>query len=275
MKRRIIALAFTLALGLSAFAFYSSSRSEVSRVPTDSSLKPFQEASVASKESTKNSASVSPQDRNARVPPPPPTEPLTKAAVEPEPNRMRVGVTNEKLEQIQSVLPPGAEVYFSPVGDKEALAAIVDADLNGDGRAESIVVYTPGSQKASEENPTLTLSVLKANGTGYSVLSSVSLYGGVLFNIEDSGHLSPLLVRKITGRNDVLVASGIGASLGGELQVFALEGYELRPLLKSGGHYFKVEERPGQGWLIVTGSRYDTEHPSRFEWKNGQFVDYK
>jgi hypothetical protein len=153
------------------------------------------------------------------------------------------------------------------------MAALAEADLDGDGTVETVVVYKQSAPDQQGATQSLVLGVLIRQGEGFSLRTSVPLGGGVLFNIKVDGADLPVAVRDVTGdgRPEIIVASGVGASLGGELQVFKVEGTALNRALNAGGNIFQVHKRPGQPSVVTAQSRYSPEAVS-YRWDGQRFV---
>ncbi|HKS26363.1 MAG TPA: VCBS repeat-containing protein [Pyrinomonadaceae bacterium] len=263
MKKPII-ISFTAAfiIGIGVYAFYFMSKVMLQPAAQDSELKvapPTLQASPGQEGDT------------AGVPPPPPPTSVGTTQTTPDSPRKLVGITEERLKQIEQSLPAGSRVYLSPVGSDNSVAALVDADLYGDTGKETVVVHTAKSPTSGEPTPPLILSLLSWNdGTG-SIVATTPLSGGVIFNIKMSGSNVPLAVADLTedGRPEIIVASGAGASLGGALRVFRIGGLSFTPLAEIEGNFFEV--RPGRSGTITVRSRYENR-PASYRWDGIQFA---
>src|SRR2546423_478132 len=158
------------------------------------------------------------QQGQASRPPSPPNTGIPLTTPRPEPARTLTAAASEQLRAAEQALPPGARVATYPAGETQLKAALVVADLDGDGKAEVVVVHSDRPATDKEPLPQLALSVLTREGDLMKVHSATSLAdGGVLFNIDFDGTANPIAVQDVTGdgRPEILVASGMGASLGG------------------------------------------------------------
>jgi hypothetical protein len=262
MRHRAIILSFTLALaiGVGVYVFYSFSKDA-----------PGSHNKQVEFPETVLQAPTPQRSLDPSVPPSPPARDVEQPA--PEPPRRLVGLTNERLKQIEQSLPKGSQIYLSPIGNDKSVAALVNADLYGDRRVETIVVHTVKTPTSQEPTPPLVLSILTPNGGGLSLRASVPLTGGVLFKIETDGSDVPVVVSDVTGdhRPEIIVASGIGASLGGVLQVFRADGSSLVSISQIEGNLFRVHGRVGPSSIITAQSRYEKK-PVSYRWNGQQFV---
>lgn len=262
MKSWAIAISFTVALlsGVAVYVFYSYSKKALSP----------QLGQVESPQTVLQAPTAQPL-RDSLVPPPPPANGAAQSP--PEPPRSLVGITAERLKQIEQSLPKGSKIYRSPIANDKSMAAVVDADLDGDGVSETIVVHTAQVPTTQEPTPPLVLTVLASKGGSLSPRASVPLTGGVLFNIRIDGSEEPLVVSHLTGdrRPEIIVASGIGASLGGVLQVFRADGSTLINISKIEGSLFQITSSIRQPVMITVRSRYD-KTPVTYRWNGHEFV---
>lgn len=176
-------------------------------------------------------------------PPPPKTQGVPISTPVPEAARTLVGLTGDEVRQIEQCLPGAAHVATYPVGSNSMKAAVAKADLNGDGDVETVVVYKADSPAGGEAASQLFLGVLTREADRLQVRSSTPLTeGGVLFDIRIGGLVTPLAIQDVTGdgRPEIMASSGVGASLGGVLQVFGLDGLSLRHIGDIGGNSFQV-----------------------------------
>lgn len=213
------------------------------------------------------------REQGTSAPPPrPPGVPLSTP--DPEPRRTLVETTSEQLRQIEKYLPGAAEVATYPVNKNHLKAALVKADLNGDGSMETVVAHRGHTTTGGEATPQLFLSVLSREADALKVHSSTRLTdGGVLFDIHINGLVTPLAIQDMTGDNrpEIIVASGVGASLGGALQVYSVEGLSLRHLGNIGGHSFQVFAKgSGAPTDIKVGSRYE-QYSVVYKWDGKKF----
>jgi hypothetical protein len=223
-----------------------------------------------------------PDVRQQELPPPPPppppppfpgTPPITLSP--PEPTRTLDEMTIEFVKETQRYLPKGAHIYTYPVGKTDLGAAIMSADLRGDGEDETVVVYSERKPTPQEGSLPLFLSVLVRKEKTLAVVASVPLSGGVFFNPHIPGLGSPFAVRDVTGDNrpEIIVVSGGGASIGGALQVFKLEKSSLRKLADIFGHFFSVQSAGvGKARVIKARSRYEKQWRT-YEWDGVKFQE--
>lgn len=283
MKRRMIILALALALifGTAVYLWYSHPATGLSIAST---LTPqTYDTKSQLEDSAKTTSEVKPTQRQTPVPPPPPppfpgNEPTTLVA-EPssEPSRTLIGVTSEYLSQIEQYLPEGSRIYTYPEGNLYRRAALVDSDLDGNNVAETIIIHTEKQPTAKEPTPTLVLSILSRAGDALSVSQSVPLIGGVLFNVNVDGLISPLAVRDVTGdgRPEILVASGVGASLGGYLQIFTIGGLTIRQLARIGGHFFNVRSGNQNRSTMINARWKEEETTKNYKWNGQEFEEVR
>lgn len=196
------------------------------------------------------------------------------STTEPDPQRTLVGITSEQLRQIEQYLPNGAQVATYPADKNHLKTALVKADLNSDGSMESIVVHRGRPATEAEMTPQLFLSVLSREADAWKVRSSTRLTdGGVLFNIHIGELVTPLAVQDVTGDGhpEIIVASGIGASLGGVLQTYSLEGLSLHHLDDIGGDSFHIFAKgSGLPSEIKVSLRYEKDGVT-YKWSGKKF----
>ena len=83
----------------------------------------------------------------------------------------------------------------------------------------------------------------------------------------------PFAIRDVTGdgRPEMIVTSGLGASLGGALQIYSFDGSSLREIGTADGHILDLDTKgPGQPSEITAHSRYETT-PRIYRWNGQQF----
>lgn len=264
MKKAIIVLfALALVVGAGTYAFYSFSRQARQSGKQDSQ--------ISAQETLLRAPSGPERNDSASTPLPPPA--LGKT-IEPtvEPPRTLVGSTHERLKQIEDLLATDSRIYLSPIEGNKSVPALLEADVDGDGDSEVIAVHS-AKPTMQEPTPPLFLSVLNQRQGKLVVKTSTPLTGGVLFNIQISGSAVPLAVTDLTGDShpEIVVASGIGASLGGELQVFRLQDNSLVSLTRIGGNIFLLKSRAGGKGIITAQSRYQNKAVS-YRWDGKEFV---
>ncbi|MFP5264998.1 MAG: FG-GAP repeat domain-containing protein, partial [Blastocatellia bacterium] len=217
----------------------------------------------------------SPDAKQQDVPPPPPPFPGTPPVREarPEPLRSLIGATEEDLREVERYLPEGAKVYTYPVSESSLAAAIMTADLDGDGKDDTVVVYSERNPKPEEGSLPLIMSVLAQNGKMLRVRSSTLLLGEIFFNPRIEGIGGPIAIQDVTGdgRPEIIVVSGGGASVGGALQAFSFNGVTLLEVAHIGGHFFKVRSRGVSKASLIT-ARWNGEKEARtYEWSGEAF----
>ncbi|MEK6407964.1 MAG: hypothetical protein AABN34_13465 [Acidobacteriota bacterium] len=211
-------------------------------------------------------------------PPPPPPFPAGRDMIvqsAAEPNRTLAGVTSDDLKRIERYLPAGARIYTYPVSQSTLASALISADLDGDGEAETIVVYNDRKPTTEEGSLPLTLSVLVRHKRDVALRASVRLSGDVFFSPRITGLGPPLAARDVTGDGhpEIIVVSGAGASLGGALQVFSFEGSSLHELARIDGHFFQLRSGGnGKPSTITAQSRYETARRS-YQWTGKSFKE--
>jgi len=226
------------------------------------------------KAETPSQAAPTPQQGQLSKPSPPPSTGISITMPSLEPVRTLTEAENEQLKRIEQALPEGARVATYRAVKTHLKAALVTTDLDGDGKAETIVVHTNQPATDKEPLPQLALSVLTHEGDLIKVRSSTRLAdGGVLFNIDLNGATAPITVQDVTGdkRPEILVATGIGASLGGTLQVYTVEGLSLRQIGSIAGHSFYVRRQSdGNSYKIFARWRDESE-VTVYEWNGHSF----
>jgi hypothetical protein len=165
---------------------------------------------------------------------------------------------------------------YLPV-DTRLEAAVISADLDGDGVPETVVVFNTRKPTAEEGSLPLMLGVLASDEEKKTLRlqASAHLEGGVFLNPRIEGLGGPFAVRSVTGKNrpEIIILSGVGASIGGALQVFSYDRSGLTEVARIGGHFFRVRSSgKGQPAVIMARSRYEEE--SRvYEFKGDRFQE--
>jgi hypothetical protein len=213
------------------------------------------------------------QEKDSSTPPPPPRpagEPQPKPS--PEPQRAFIGTTTQEVRHIEQYLPVDSRIATYAVSETEQKAALVTTDL-GDKVRKVVVVYnTQSSQKEPEARP-LFLGILVPEGDNMILRSSTRLYGGSIYASLFDQRAVPFAIRDVTGdgRPEIIVSSGVGASLGGALQIFSFDGSSLRKIGNADGHVLDlITKGPGQPSEITAQSRYETK-PKIYRWNGQQF----
>jgi hypothetical protein len=140
---------------------------------------------------------------------------------------------------VERHLPSGSKVYTYPVNTRLE-AAIINADLDGGGVDETVVVYTTRKPTAEEGTLTLMLGVLTSGGDkrALRLQASTALAGEIFFNPQIEGIGPRFAARSVTGRNrpEIIALSGTGASVRGALQVFSYDRSGLTEAARIGGY---------------------------------------
>jgi hypothetical protein len=213
-----------------------------------------------------------PEQKQAGTPEPPPRPVGPTPQSNQEQSRTLAGATKAQLRKLERYLPKGAEVAIYPVSMTEERAAITSADLNGDGR-KVVVVFKMTSPKNETDDKPLFLGVLSPEGDNLSLTSSVRL-SGVLIYVSLYDKLAvPFAIRDVTGdgRPEIIVTSGVGASLGGALQVYSFDGSSLHQIGNVGGHILDLKDKGrGKPSEISAQSRYEAQ-PRTYRWNGHDF----
>lgn len=266
MRKALISLSFVLAFvgGVGAYIFYSFSKQAV---------QPTAPASDVVVPGTTLQAPATPQAGDSATIPAPPRTTDNPARSPAEPARTLIGATPERLKQIEASLPKDSRVYLSPIDQNRLAPAFVEADLDGDGSPELVVVHTTTAATSRNPTPSLSLGVLSRKADRLVLMTSAELTGGVLFNLQMNGSPVPLAVSDLTreGYREIVVASGVGASLGGELHVFRFQGNSLLDISTIGGNVFGLQTSADKSVIITAESRYENK-PRSYRWNGHSFV---
>jgi hypothetical protein len=213
-----------------------------------------------------------PQETRSTPPPPPriSTGPIYEA--NPEPKRTLI-TPKQQLRDIEQYLPSGAQIVTYAISEANEKAAIAQADLLGDGRVDTVAIYTTSGLETMPGDRSLFLGVLAPEENKLVLKSSAPLYGGLIFTNPSDPLAAPFAVRDLTGNGhpEVIITSGVGASLGGAIQVYSFDGSSLRRLAFFEGQTFRVHEaRPGKGAEISAQSRYENK-PRLYQWDGREF----
>jgi hypothetical protein len=123
----------------------------------------------------------------------------------------------------------------------------------------------------------LTLAVLASDGDEKRLMlrASVPLAGQVFFNPRSKGVGAPLAVKSVTGNShpQIIVLSGMGASIGGALQVFSYNGSALTEITTIGGHFFRVEGTGGGRPAVITARGRDDNQFRVYELRGDKFEE--
>jgi len=184
-------------------------------------------------------------------------------------------MTAGDLKEFEKYLPQGAQIYSYAVGESNLAPAIITADLDGDGKAETIVVYNERKPTPEEGSLPLTLSVMARHGNVLRVLASTRLLGGVLFRIRIDGAVTYLSALDVNGdgHREIVVAPATGASVGGWLQVLSFDGSTLSELAHIGGHIFRVRTRGFGKPSVIEARSKDEDQFGVYEWNGHGFEE--
>lgn len=260
-------ISFTLALSLGvvgyvAFRYSTIATKESSSVPPQSSEQPL-----------KAMSSAETQGVSSKPPPPPRPSGQPINPPSPEPKRALVGTTAQQLEQVERQLPAGSRIATYVISETAQRAALSSSDLIGDGNRETIVVYnSPGTEPIGGGQP-LFLAVLSLRENKLALGSTALLHGGRIYTIFSDEQAVPFAVRDVTGdgRPEIIVTSGVGASLGGWLQVYAFDGSSLHQIANVNGHTLRLNSKgPGKPSEITAQSRYE-DKPRTYRWNGHDF----
>ena len=252
-KRILVSFALCLVSGVVAYLVYAYLR-QAAQEPSFSRIP----ETVVLKGPTPMSQDVT----EGKPPPPPPVPETSLARPLPEPERTLLGISYQEVKDIEQALPSGARIAILPTPNKTCKAAIAYADLNKDSQPETVIVYSLPS------TPKLTLSVL--NKQKQILVSHQLEEGTALFGIEFGEQTWPLVVSDLTGDGsiEIALAYGIGASLGGSLQIYSLSGSTIEQRASLAGHFFKVEKIAQGSHSLAVRSRYEASN-RLYKW-NGQ-----
>jgi hypothetical protein len=177
---------------------------------------------------------------------------------------------------VERYLPSGSQVYAYPV-NTHLEAAVISADLDGDGVPETVAVFNTRKPTAEEGSLPLMLGVLASDGDKKTLRlqASARLSGSILLNSGIPGLGGPLAVRSVTGKSrpEIIVIPGVGASIGWGLQVFSYDRSGLTEVARIAGHFFRVRSS-GAGKPAVITARGRFEDESRlYELKGDKFQE--
>lgn len=262
LTKGIITLALLLGVvGYVAFRYSTIAIKESSSVPPQSSEKPLNAMSSAE---TQGVSSKPP------APPRPSGEPINQPS--PEAKRALVGTTTQQLEQVERQLPAGSRIATYAINETAQRAALASSDLSGDGNTETIVVYnSPGTELIGGGQP-LFLAVLSLREDKLALGSTALLSGGRIYTSFDERAV-PFAIRDVTGdgRPEIIVTSGVGASLGGWLQIYAFDGSSLHQIANLNGHTLRLHSKgSGKPNEITAQSRYE-DKPRTYRWNGHDF----
>ena len=212
----------------------------------------------------------------AHRPPPPPPPPVGtgKAHISESPvekPRIFIGPTRAQIKSVERALPRGSSVYVGPVGVDYETAAITEADVDGEGVADTVVVHTQRQATDAEPRPPLMLSILSRQGKRYFVRMSISLVGNILFNIDTNEGLLSVVIQDITGDGQpkIVVAPGPSASLGGWLEAYDVHGTKFSRLVHINGRYFRLRRLDKA--VSITARWMEEDEESVYKWNGTEF----
>jgi hypothetical protein len=261
----LLTLALALALGLGGYVVFRYSTiavKESSSISQQSSEMPLEAASSTERQGFPS---------KPPAPPKPVGEPIKQSS--PEAKRVLVGTTAGQLEHIERQLPAGSTIATYAISETEQRAAFALSDLFGDGNTETFVVYkAQGTEPVGGGQP-LFLGVLTPTGNTLALGSTAPLYGGLIYISLYDRHAVPFAIRDVTGDGhpEIIVTSGVGASLGGAIQIYSFDGSSLRQIAMAHGHILDLYDKgPGKPSEIVAQSRYENR-PRIYRWNGNAF----
>jgi hypothetical protein len=262
-KGTLFALALSLGVvGYLAFRYSTIAIKEASSVPPQSSEQPLKAMSSAETQGVSSKP----------APPPKPSgEPINQPS--PEPARALMGTTTEQLEQVERQLPAGSRIATYAISETAQRAALSSSDLSGDGHTETIVVYNSAGTEPIGGGQPLFLAVLSLKEHKSALGSTALLHGGRIYTRFSDKQAVPFAIRDLTGdgRPEIIVTSGVGASLGGWLQVYAFDGSSLHQIANVNGHTLRLNSKgPGKPSEITAKSRYE-DKPRNYRWNGHDF----
>jgi hypothetical protein len=241
-------------------------------------LRQSSSAKMASAESSRTSQQTTilkgtSQDTGVSSVPQPPPRPVGEkpAVATSSDERSLIGTTTEQLSEVEKHLPAGSRIATYAVSETEQKAALATSDLIGDGGSETVVVY---SNDSAPDGPALSLAVLTRQGSELAVRASAPLYGSLIYTSIGDQQAAPFVIRDVTGdrRPEIVVTSGVGASIGGAMQVYSFDGSSLNRLAVAQGHILRLYEKgAGQAAEITAQSRYE-ETARTYRWNGHSFA---
>lgn len=276
--RRILLWGLALAVSGSPVSFMTASRTSspamAGSIDDAETFKPNDASSFFNTELVQQQ----PAHRSPPLPPPPPPPPSgtgkgrTSESAREKP-RILKGITRAQLKPIERALARGSSVYIGPVGVDYETAAIAEADVDGDGVAETVVVHTQHQATHSEPRPPLMLSILSQQGNRYVVRMSISLVGSVLFNVDTNEGLLPLVIHDITGdgKPKIVLAPGPSASLGGWLEAYDVHGAKFRRLVHINGRYFSLRGGGPDKAISIATRWMEEDDETIYQWNGTEF----
>lgn len=181
----------------------------------------------------------------------------------------------QRVKRIDRLLPRDARiVLFDPDGDGNQEEAILTAHLKNHFQQQTVVLYRKSMVESGGSlqsmNP-LTL-VIFSNYQGQLYKEWETKLAGPRVWVQEGKDIGLQIVDvNADGKDEIMTITGIGASLGAHLQIFAWNGksyQQINPPID--GHYFQFD-RDGRGNLRIRAkSRYE-EVFHIYEWDGRQY----
>ncbi len=217
---------------------------------------------------------------NYLIPPPPPPRPISVLSYQ-QPSEQALtltGTSSDQLRRIEQYLPEGARIATYPVSMAQQKAALANTDLINDGNIKTILIYEMHTPADVETDTQLFLGILvHAKGGSLTLRSSAHLYGGLIYTSIYDKHSVPFAIRDVTGdgHKQIIVTSGVGASIGGALQIFSFNGSTLEQLANISGHTLRLYDEEAKMPVKITAqSRYEAGIRV-YRWNNRKFEQSK
>lgn len=173
---------------------------------------------------------------------------------------------------VTAALPTGATVatYVTNSGIAHAIATV---HLVPDKAEYTVVIYNL-PETNGEFGARLVLGILIREDRIFTLQSSVPLYGNLIYISLKDARAVPFAVRDVTGdhRPEIIVTSGIGASIGAAIQVFSFDGTSLHRVGYGEGHFLRVHDNGrGRPATLTARSRYE-RHARSYIWNGRAFI---
>jgi len=183
--------------------------------------------------------------------------------------RLEVG---QKVKQVGRLLPRDARVVlFDPDGDGKSEKAIITAHLKDRLQQQTVVVYEQSVAGSGASTHPLFLGVLSARDGQLYKEWETQLAGPQLWTERGKDIGLQIVDVNADGKDEIITITGIGASLGANLQIFAWDGknfQQINPPIN--GHYF-LFDRDGRGNLRIRARSRDEESFHVYEWNGNQY----
>jgi hypothetical protein len=181
----------------------------------------------------------------------------------------------QKTEQIDRFLPGDPRmVLFDPDGDGTPEKAILTAHLKDKSQQQTATLYgTSMAESGASIQPTRPLSLVifsRREGQLYKEWET-QLAGPRLWGQEGKDIGFQVVDVSADGKDEIMTITGIGASLGADLQIFAWDGksyQQINPRID--GHYFQFDRDARGNLRIRVRSRYE-ESFHVYEWDGKQY----